>query len=49
MLKKAFTKVLVLVRWNPESKIIVKTDASDRACKGTAYSSLDNLVWVSVI
>jgi len=30
VLKKAFTKVPVLVRWNPQSKMIVKTDTSNR-------------------
>jgi len=31
MLKEAFTTAPVLVRWDPDSKIIVETDASDRA------------------
>ena len=30
-LKEAFTIVLVLVRWDPDSKIIVETNVSDRA------------------
>jgi len=31
MLKRAFTSAPILAHWNPSSKIIVETDASDQA------------------
>jgi len=42
-LKKAFTTAPVLARWNPDSKIIVETDASDRALAAilSTYSGKD--------